>query len=138
MYDLIIYLRALQLATQHFHNLCKGSTFHEDHAFFGDLYEKLESDYDSVIERIIGTEGESSLEIQQLISNVSKAMAGAPSIGKSNLEFYIYSYDKLEKIKAKLSALCKQSGTSEGTKQLLGGIADEYEVICYKMQRRMK
>jgi DNA-binding ferritin-like protein len=137
MYDLIVYLRALQLATQHFHNLVKGPQFHEDHEFFSDVYTMLTEDYDAIIERIIGTQGESGLEIMNLISNVNKAMQGCPSIGKSNEEFYTYTKEKLYKIKGILESQCKKPDISEGTKQLLGGIADKYEVECYKIQRRL-
>jgi hypothetical protein len=71
MLKLAILFRAMQLFAHSAHNLCHGSTFHEDHAFFGDAYGKFEGYYDSIIERLIGFGYESHLDLSQIIKEVS-------------------------------------------------------------------
>jgi hypothetical protein len=41
-------------------------------------------------------------------------------------------------VNSEINQLCKSSELSEGTKQLIGGIADDLEVLLYKTKMRMK
>jgi DNA-binding ferritin-like protein len=86
---LLIHLRAMQLFTQHAHNLCGRVAFQQDHEFFGGVYEALDADYDSVVERIIGLGGEQDLELGSILLGVSAVLKGSPSIGvKENSVYY--------------------------------------------------
>jgi DNA-binding ferritin-like protein len=66
MKDLAVHLRAMQIYAHTAHNLCARVPFFQDHAFFADTYSALEDDYDSVIERIIGTKGEQATGLEFL------------------------------------------------------------------------
>ena len=74
MYELLITLRAGQIIVHHAHNLAKGKTFFADHEFLSETYTSLENDYDSVIERIIGTKGTDGLELTLIMSDVTELL----------------------------------------------------------------
>jgi DNA-binding ferritin-like protein len=138
MKELLYLLRAMQLFSHSCHNLVKGTPFHSDHAFFGDVYQDLTGDYDSVAERIIGLYGEQSLELQTVLNGAMSKLMDAPSINVQDNKMY---YDYLYKMDEKLKALIKQiiaAGVSPGTEQLIGNIADKCEMRCYKIKQRMK
>lgn len=137
MLKFAILLRAMQMFTHSAHNLCKGATFHEDHSFFGDVYGKAESWYDSVVERIIGLGYEEQVNLQSILSGVVQELSGAPSTDKSVTDFYLFLALQLDEASKMCSQICKHPDATEGTKQLIGGIADELEVLEYKVQRRL-
>jgi len=139
MLQLAILFRALQLASHSAHNHCARTVFFQDHEFFGELYGKAEGYYDSIAERMIGLGQEEQLKLQPLMSAVSQKLASAPSVGvKENKEFFVFSLSQLEEACKLIDSLCKSGQLSEGTKQLVGGIADEIEVLKYKISRRLK
>jgi DNA-binding ferritin-like protein len=138
MLKLAILFRAMQLFAHSAHNLCHGSTFHEDHAFFGDAYGKFEGYYDSIIERLIGFGYESHLDLSQIIKEVSSKLEEAPSVGASNNDYYSYLLTQCEEACGYCDEFCKSGQLTEGTKQLLGGISDELESLKYKILRRLK
>jgi DNA-binding ferritin-like protein len=138
MLKLAILFRAMQLFAHSAHNLCHGSTFHEDHSFFGDVYGKAEGYYDSIIERLIGLGYESHLDLSQIIKEVSTSLEMAPSVGASNNDYYSFLLTQCEDACEYCNEFCKSGQLTEGTKQLLGGIADELEVLKYKILRRLK
>lgn len=138
MKELLYLLRAMQFYAHSCHHLVKGTPFHADHSFFGDVYSELEGDFDSVAERIIGLYGEESLELQSVLNGAMSKIADAPSIGVTDNKVY---YQYLYKLDEKLKALIKQiisTGVSPGTEQLIGNIADKCEVRCYKVKQRLK
>jgi len=137
MLKFAILLRSIQLFTHSAHNLCKGVTFHEDHSFFGDVYGKAEGWYDSIVERIIGLGYEEQVNLQSILSGVVQELNGAPSTDKSVTDFYLFLALQLDEANKMCSQICKHPDATEGTKQLIGGIADELEVLEYKVQRRL-
>ena len=137
MLKFAILLRSIQLFTHSAHNLCKGATFHEDHSFFGDVYGKAEGWYDSVVERIIGLGYEEQINLQSILSGVVQELSGAPSTNKSVTDFYLFLALQLDEATKMCGQICKHPDATEGTKQLIGGIADELEVLEYKVQRRL-
>ena len=138
MLQLAILFRSLQLISHHAHNLCYGPTFFEDHEFFGELYGKSEGYYDSIIERLIGLGYENSLQLEQIIQGSLKMIESLPS-DKMNTQIYLIKCAKLIKEACDMiDEFCKSGKLTEGTKQLIGGMADELEVVSYKIQRRMK
>lgn len=138
MLKFAILLRSIQIFTHSAHNLCKGATFHEDHGFFGDVYGKAEGWYDSVVERIIGLGYEEQINLQSILSGVAKELSSAPSVGANVEAYYKYLASQLAKSCQMCDEICKHKDVSEGTRQLVGGIADEIEVLEYKIQRRLK
>lgn len=137
MITLLIQLRAMQLFAQHAHNLCARIVFHSDHQFFNEVYETVASDYDGVIERVIGLSGESGLELQQILFGIQAVLKDAPSINvKENSVYYSY----LLHMEARLCELIKSLMTSmsPGTEQLIGEIANKSEQRQYKIKQRLK
>jgi len=112
MKELMYLLRAIRIYSQNAHHLVKGTPFHSDHNFFGDVYNEVGGDFDDVAERIIGLYGEEHLNLQNMLQAV-----------------------------VKLKNLIKQiiaSGVSPGVEQLIGDIANKSEMRCYKIKQRMK
>lgn len=131
-------LRSMQIYSQSAHHLVKGTPFHSDHGFFGEVYETTGGDFDDVAERIVGLYGEEPLHLQSMLESISSKLSDAPCCGvQDNKVFYQYQY----KLEEKLKSLIKQiiaSGVSPGVEQLIGNIADKSEMRCYKIKQRMK
>ena len=139
MLQLVILFRAIQVASHSAHLLCARTVFFQDHEFFGEVYGKAEGWFDSISERMIGLGQEEQLKLQPLMVAVSQKLAMAPSVGvKENKEFFVFLQSQAEEACKIIDSLCKSGQLSEGTKQLIGGIADELEVLKYKISRRIK
>lgn len=138
MKELLYLLRAMQIYSQSAHHLVKGTPFHSDHSFFGDVYSGLAGDFDDVAERIVGLYGEEHLNLQNMLQSVMGKLSDAPSTGvPENKVFYEYQL----KLEDKLKGLVKQiiaSGVSPGVEQLIGDIANKSEMRSYKIKQRMK
>lgn len=139
MLQIAICFRALQIYSQHAHNLCGRLAFQQDHEFFSELYNFADDSYDSIIERIIGTKGEEGLELKGILKGVYAKLDKAPDVGvKENKQFYMFALEQVKYILKEINMACKSPEMSEGTKQLLGGQADALEVFVYKIQQRIK
>lgn len=138
MKELLYLLRGMYLFAHSAHHLVKGTPFHSDHGFFGDVYNDIEGDYDSVAERIIGLYGEDSLKLDVVIHNAASKIADAPSIGvPDNKVFYEYQYKLDERLKGLIKQIIS-TGVSPGVEQLIGEIANKAEMRCYKVKQRLK
>jgi DNA-binding ferritin-like protein len=110
--------------------------FHEDHSFFGDLYGAAEGYYDDIIERIIGLNGDQSINLQQIMMMVSDKIKDAPNAAQENAIYYQYVNGLLDYILSEIEKLAPSC--SQGTMNLLAGQADAIEVLKYKISRRIK
>ena len=124
----------MQFYAHMLHNLCKGKTFMQDHAFFGELYPAYEGHYDDVVERMIGLGEEVNIvEINKMavdeMSSYSEQDIGTESGLKILLEYEDAICKHIEK-------LCEES--SECTGQLIGDIANFSEIRQYKIKQRLK
>lgn len=138
MKELLAHLRAMQLFAHAAHNLVNGPSFAPDHEFFGSAYSKHESDFDDVVERIIGLYGEQHVDFAGLTMQAAKALAGMKISGKiSNEQFFEQQLAHEQHLCDMINQLCAAKGVSEGTKQLLGNIADMSEGRCYKIKQRL-
>lgn len=130
---LVSLLRMLQLYTHNAHNLLGGPTFFQDHEFLGELYPVYESEYDSIVERIIGLGKEIDLisTQQQAVDALKKC-----SQPKSYKDCYaeILKYEQM--LCSMVEKLVKDS--SQGTIQLLGDAANKSEMRQYKIKQRLK
>jgi DNA-binding ferritin-like protein len=126
-------LRALQFLAHRAHNVVKGTTFFEDHEFFGELYPAYEKAYDDLVERIIGTNAESLS-----ICKVNKAAAEMSSVSpnETNPEAFFRIILKGEK---DLCAMIEESieEQTQGTQNLLAQIADDSEKRIYSLKQRL-
>lgn len=118
------------------HNLAIGSTFNQDHEFFGDVYGKADGYYDSVIERMIGLDKKP--DPVAIIGEAAQALKPLKVQVDDNDTLYMVILSIVNSVMPMLTIVCKAHDTSEGTKQLLGGIADELEVLKYKIKQRLK
>lgn len=131
-----VLLRAGQLYAHHAHNNVKGPTFHQDHDFFGELYPAYEAGYDGCVERYIGLCGQPFDGIKvghdalDLLSDLPR------DAGEGNSHFY-NSVLHIEKALCKYIEGCIKSGLTEGSRQMLGTLADESEVRQYKIKSRL-
>lgn len=121
--------RVINLYAHHAHNLTRGNTFFEDHAFFGELYNLADDFYDALIERYLGTIG-NNVDLNAIMAEAAGVVA------KSDNDFFKTTQIMVEHAIKRLDTLSKSNMVSEGTKNLLQGQADQLEVIIYKLKRR--
>lgn len=124
--------RYLQLYAHQAHNLVKGQTFFQDHDYLGALYPVYEEAYDSIIERSIGLN--KPINIQKVNQAAAKelpndASVKMPDCFKNLLESEKYLCQLIEQV---------VKGSSQGTMNLLAGLADQSEMRQYKLQQRIK
>jgi DNA-binding ferritin-like protein len=128
----------MQLFAHAAHNLVSGPSFAPDHDFFGSAYAKHEGDFDDVVERVIGQYGEQHVDFAGLTMQAAKALAGMKISGAiSNEQFFQQQLNHEQVLCSLVDQLCATAGVSEGTKQLLGNIADMSEGRQYKIKQRL-
>lgn len=132
MDGIAIILRALQLYAHNAHNLAKGKTFLEDHEFFGELYSAYEGEYDSVVERAIGL-GE-DIDLNAVTKEAANAATGN-DFKDNDTAFSVLLVTEKELCDAISKAIPE---ATDGTQNLLQGIADNSESRQYKIKRRLK
>lgn len=130
MKQVAIALRGLQLYAHSAHNLAKGPNFLEDHEFLGELYGTYEEEYDSIVERMIG-EGDKT-DIATICSFACEL--GEKPIASTD-EAFATILDNEKVVCKEIKKAMK--GASDGTQNLLQGIADESLTRQYKIQRRL-
>lgn len=136
MENIAIQLRSLQLYTHMAHNYVSKVIFFSDHSALGDFYGEHESDYDSVVERMIGLTAPEMVNIPNITSQATQKMATLPVSLKENGKWF-------ETILALEQQLCQIiqmeiAKASEGTKQLIGDIANKSEMRQYKLKQRLR
>ena len=137
MMSLAVCLRALQIISHHYHNVCGKIAFHQDHEFFAEVYSAAESDYDSVIERIIGKDGVQAINLDMILTQVSAKVKAMPKSAPENKAYYEALLSQIEYINAEIGKLIDSKSVSRGTEQMIGNIADKNEVLVYKIKRRI-
>lgn len=138
MKELLVLLRAMQIFAQNAHHVVKGTPFHSDHGFFGDVYEEVAGDFDSLAERIVGLYGEEPLALQPMMAAVVARLGDAPSVGvEDNKVFYVHQL-KMEDSLCKLVERIISAGVNPGTEQLIGEICNKSEIRKYKIKQRIK
>ena len=138
MLELAVLLRSMQLFSHSAHHLCARTPFHQDHAFFGDVYPAMEDAYDSIIERIIGLYGEDSVELNRIVSEVAQKLQNCPSTGvKENKAFYEYQLQFEQELCGLVETICKNPKASQGVIQLCGELGNQSEIRQYKIKQRI-
>jgi DNA-binding ferritin-like protein len=132
MHSIATLLRALQLFAHRAHNDVRGDGFFADHKFFGKIYGEYEEAFDSVIERMIGL-GEKT-DIVQINSDACADSSKLPNNHDAKRFFAV-----LIKSEENLCALIKKAvpQSTDGTQNLLQGIADASEARLYLMKQRV-
>jgi len=133
MDSLITQLRALQFLAHRAHNVIKGPTFFEDHEFLGELYPAYESAYDSAVERVIGL-GNEKLNLPKI--NIAAAEMSNIMPNETKPEPFFRVILKGEKdLCSMIDEAVKKA--SQGTQNLLQGIADDAEKRQYQLKQRL-
>lgn len=131
-------LRSAQLYAHHAHNNVRGLLFHSDHDFFGELYPVYETAYDGCVERYIGL-CDKPLDTIKLGHDALDLLTDLPKDGGEHNKGFYTGVLHIEKALCKYIESCvKVSNMSEGTKQMLGTLADESESRQYKIKARLK
>lgn len=122
----------MQLYAHAAHNIAsKGKTFFEDHEEFGDYYAQYTSDYDDVVERIIGLTG--TCDIQAITK------AACDIFSEAKLDSCEKAFSVLlasEKSLCKLATEENKRATL-GTQDLLQKIANGSEVRQYRISQKL-
>ena len=135
--NLAVRFRAMQLASHNFHNQIQGNTFAADHEWLGELYGTYEGIYDGIIERMIGLGVYAGSLKSYQIEAADKASV-ISSVEASTPETMFSALLSAERAAcAEIQVLMKDTDLSEGTKNMLAGIADAAEVRIYKFQQRI-
>lgn len=136
MKDLLAITRTLNLYYHFLHNVAHGEAFGSDHKMTGAFYEELDTEFDSVSERHIGLSGDvSSATLLYTISEAASILSTMPDT-EDMLSYFKYALDLEKQLRAEVD-LAMQDAT-EGTKNLLAGIADRSEVRDYKLKQRVR
>jgi DNA-binding ferritin-like protein len=124
---LAISYRRMQLFAHNAHNLATGKTFMQDHGFLSELYAAYTDAYDDLVERMIGLGQSADLSsIQQQAA--ASIPSGSPFPTLLGME---------KAVTAEIEEEIKEGGT-QGTINLLAGLADASEVRQYKLGQILK
>lgn len=139
MFELMALLRAMQLFAHSAHFFVARSIFFQDHAFFSEVYKQAEGHFDSVTERMIGLGMEKELDLSSVMSAVQAKLKSAPSTSsKENKDFYVHLMDQVDEALELIEEICKDEKSSQGTIDMIAGIGSDFEVLKYKISRRLK
>lgn len=136
MLELLVLIRTLYFLKHNCHNLVSRISFFADHEFLGESYEMSLKHYDDIVERMIGLG--LSINLLDVQQKAVQKLAAIPIKYKDNAECFAAVLAINKMLCKNIDYLCSHTGLSEGTKQLLGGIADQIEVENYKLQQRIK
>lgn len=135
MLELAIHLRAMQLFAHSAHHLCGRVAFFGDHEALGEFYSELDSAYDRVAERIVGSQGPEALPLHTIAAQVAQKLS-QPVAAKENKDLFT----KLLAMESELQQLGEslvKGPLPEGTKQLVGDELDKSLSRMYKIKRRL-
>lgn len=130
--------RFLHLLAHAGHNLVNGCTFSQDHEFLSELYGAYDSAFDSIVERMIGLGKIVTAEERLALDNAAAIRLG--EVDTTDLSCNEDWFEVLlEGEKELCAAIEKLAGgkVSQGTLNLIAGLADESEARQYKLARRL-
>jgi DNA-binding ferritin-like protein len=127
---LAVHLRAMQFLYHNFHHLVSGASFFSDHKFFGSSYSDIESNYDSVVENIIGFG--STIDLNTLQYDAVKKMVDLSS-GEDFFGSALIAENELQSLIEDIS----KEQLYQGTTNLIGAIAEISKSRIYKIKQRI-
>jgi DNA-binding ferritin-like protein len=133
--ELAVTYRALQFFAHIAHNLVGGESFFSDHDFLGTAYGDHASAYDAIVERIVGSD-----LAPDLFSITADAAARVQSFrdAKGTQAMLTVLLDGEREAARQIDAAIASGGLSQGTINLLAGLADAGEVRIYKLRQRLQ
>ena len=136
MEQLAILLKFLDIYVHNAHNLSKGALFFGDHAFLGDIYAEADGNYDDVVERMIGL-GQ-AVDLVKVHMQAIQMVQSKPQMVNENKEYFKIILETNKQICNLVNQLAKDPAIYEGTRQLIGEIANKKEMQNYKIGQRIK
>lgn len=131
-------LTALYVAHQSAHWRASGESFYGDHQLFQRMYEETADEVDQVAERLLGITGDDSLvDPSRRLAMASAAIKNILSNGDLASSLLIAEKAFVKQIAGILDALEAMGQLSDGTENLLQGIADKHEEHVYLLSRRV-
>lgn len=137
MKELAILLRKMQLTAHNAHNMVSGELFMQDHDYLGELYPIYETEYDSIIERIIGLYGRDSLDLNAITMSAVQKLMQYP-VKASNIQHFEVLLHCEKELCDHVEKLCKVPGITQGSLNLLAQLADNSEQRQYKLKNRVQ
>lgn len=134
---LLAALRALYLLHQAHHWQSRGPSFYGDHLLFQRLYEAVLPEMDSVAERAVGS-GHAGLVAAADVTRATQILLDRwQARGASPDAMVKASLSAEGEALALLDEILGAVKFSQGTQNLLQGIADKHEEHVYLLQRRL-
>lgn len=134
MENLAILFKILNLYAHAGHNLVSKAVFMPDHEMLADLYAAYDSEYDAIIERMMGLD--QPVDITGINVKACQVFATLPLTLSENGQFF---QKIVELEKALQDAINKiYPAASIGTQQLIGEQANQSEMRLYKLKQRLK
>lgn len=133
---LIAQILGMKFAYHNAHLLAKNPQFFADHAALGEFYSALESDFDSVSERLIGLFGPEAFSLALILQQAMVKLPQAPA--PDNATYFSQGLQQEQELQQLGGMICKLPECSEGTKQLIGNILDDSESRVYKIKQRLR
>ena len=135
--DLAVCFRGMYLYSVQAHQLASKSTFIQDHEFLADIYSFAESSYDRLVERHIGTVSSSGVDFISLTNKSVDKVKSLKQIVSENKEYFEEILRFSTYILQELNKVAKSPSISVGTQNMIADIADQLEVLRYKIKRRI-
>jgi DNA-binding ferritin-like protein len=138
--NLLSLLRAVYQIHQTAHWQAKGTTSYGDHLLFQRLYEALVPEIDAVAERTIGTSANPSLvepiaQADDTATYVAEIRHSVKKVANNKDLTYVSLYAE-QYVLDMIDEILSQN-QSQGTQNLLQGIADTHETHVYLLQQRL-
>lgn len=145
---LLAHLRAVYQIHQAHHWQTRGQAYYGDHLLFQRLYETVVPEIDSVAERAVGTGGvelvDAAVQAQQtgmVVAALTAPESAGPYVrvgSRQTPSGYVDTSLAAEaSLLAALDDVLTRTKLSQGTQNLLQGIADTHEGNVYLLQQRM-
>lgn len=128
MIDLLVLMHAAREATHFMHWFAAGA----QHVELADIYDKFDGYFDAIAEKMIQAGDEKELDLKKIISSSLSQVGSVPGQEvKNQTEFFAHLVKVVDTILDKIEELNKLP-LSAGEVDMLGGFANEIEVIKYK------
>lgn len=137
MRGLLAYTRALYQMYLGFHWESSGCHYYSDHLLYQRLYEGVQGEIDQLAERILGTDSSNGLDPVTDVEAAAKMLGGMTSDSSGPGDFPEEAIRAEETFLELLTKTIKD-GVSDGTEDLLQGIASQHEEHLYLLRQRAK
>jgi DNA-binding ferritin-like protein len=131
-------LQALYAAHQSAHWRSSGDSFYGDHQMYQRMYEDIREEIDDVVEKMLGTTGDDALvEPTRMLVAATTAMKTLVHAGDAASSLLIAEKTFLKQLCSIIEAMDSIGKLTDGTDNLLQGIADKHEEHVYLLSRRV-